>query len=163
MKKLYMKQKVFSWNTHFSVKDENGIDRFTVEGERFTLGKRLHVYDGYRREVALIQQKTFSFLPRFFVYVEGEKIAEIVKEFSFLRPKYRIVGPEWEINGDFWGHMYSITQYGKPIVSISKAWLTWGDVYELDIENPNDTLPALAVVLAIDCATAQQAVAASVS
>ena len=161
--KLYMKQKVFSWNTHFSVKDEHEDDRFTVDGEFFTLGKKLHVCDPFGREVALVQQKVFSFLPRFFVYVEGALICEIVKEFTVLRPKYRIEGLDWEMNGDFWAHEYTVTKNGEPIVSVSKAWLSWGDSYALDITHSEDTIPALAVVLAIDCVTAQQAVAASVN
>ena len=45
---------------------------------------------------------------------------------------------------------------GSPIVSINKEWFTWGDCYELDIENPEDEIVALAVVLAIDCVLAMQ-------
>jgi uncharacterized protein YxjI len=43
--KLYIKQKVFSWADRFTVKDENGADRYFVEGEMFSWGKKLHVYD----------------------------------------------------------------------------------------------------------------------
>lgn len=37
--KRYIKQKVLSWTDHFTVKDEQGNDRYTVEGEIFSLGK----------------------------------------------------------------------------------------------------------------------------
>ena len=43
--KLYIKQKVFSWGDKFTVKDEAGRDRYYVEGEVFTFGRKLHVYD----------------------------------------------------------------------------------------------------------------------
>lgn len=48
-------------------------------------------------------------------------------------------------------HDYQITQNGRPIVTIHKQWMTWGDCYELDIDNEADEIVALAAVLAIDC------------
>ena len=51
-------------------------------------------------------------------------------------------------------HDYEITQGGRPIVTIRKEWMTWGDTYELDIANPDDEIIALAVVLTIDAVMA---------
>ena len=82
--KLYMKQKVFSWKDRFTVWDANGNDRYYVEGELISFGKKLHVYDVQNREVAFIHQKLFSLLPRYFVSVNGVDVAEIVKEFTFF-------------------------------------------------------------------------------
>lgn len=149
--KLYIKQKIFSWNDKFSVYDANGEERYFVEGEFFSWGKKLHVYDKLQREAAFIRQELLTFLPKFIVSIDGQDIAEIVKEFTFFKPRYRIDGLGWEIDGDFWDHDYEITKNGSTIVSISKEWFTWGDCYELDIENPEDEIVALAVVLAIDC------------
>lgn len=149
--KLYIKQKIFSWNDKFSVYDANGEERYFVEGEFFSWGKKLHVYDTLQREAAFIRQELLTFLPKFIVSIDGQDIAEIVKEFTFFKPRYRIDGLGWEIDGDFWDHDYEITKNGSTIVSISKEWFTWGDCYELDIENPEDEIVALAVVLAIDC------------
>ena len=104
-------------------------------------------------EVAFIQQKVFSFLPSYFVYVNGEEIAEIVKEFTFLFPRYSIEGLGWDIEGSFMAHDYEITQEGRPIVTITKEWMTWGDSYELDITDSRDEIVALAVVLTIDAVT----------
>ena len=151
--KLYIKQKVFTWGDKFTVKDINGNDRYYVEGEVFSWGKKLHVYDMNGNEAAFIQQKVFSFLPRYFVYVGDEQVAEIVKEFSFLFPRYSIEGLGWDIEGRFMAHDYEITQNGRPIVTISKEWMTWGDSYELDIADPADEIVALAVVITIDCVT----------
>lgn len=149
--KLYIKQKIFSWNDKFSVYDVNGEERYFVEGEFFSWGKKLHVYDTLQREAAFIRQELLTFLPKFIVSIDGQDIAEIVKEFTFFKPRYRIDGLGWEIDGDFWDHDYEITKNGIPIVRISKEWFTWGDCYELDIESPEDEIVALAVVLAIDC------------
>ncbi len=159
--KLYIKQKMFSWADHFAVKDENGQDRYSVEGELFSWGKKLHVYDMTGNETAFIQQKVLSFLPKYSVFVGGRQVAEIVKELSFLRPRYSIEGLGWDIGGSFWAHDYEITRTGKPIVAIHKEWMTWGDCYELDIADPRDEVVALAVVLTIDCVMAAAAAAAN--
>ncbi|MEE1320562.1 MAG: LURP-one-related family protein [Acutalibacteraceae bacterium] len=160
--KLYIKQKVFSFKDRFTVYDEWGRDKYYVEGEFFSFGKKLHVYDLNGTEVAYIEQKVLSFLPKFFVFMNGQQVAEIVKQFSFFRPKYSIAGLGWDIEGNFWQHDYLITNNGAPIVTIMKEWMTWGDCYELDIADEADEQIALAVVLTIDCVLeAQRAAAAS--
>ncbi|WP_312650958.1 LURP-one-related family protein [Proteiniclasticum sp.] len=154
--KLYMKQKVFSWKDRFYIKDENEQDRYYVEGELFSWGKKLHVYDLAGKEVAFIQQKVFSWLPKFYVYIEDELIAEIVKEFTFFKPKYSIQGLNWEVSGDFWAHDYEIYDGRDPVVSIQKEWFRWGDSYVMDIMDNQNEVHALAVVLAIDAVLAAQ-------
>lgn len=152
--KLYIRQKVFSFRDKFTVKDEYGNDHYFVEGDLFSFGKHLHIRDAYGREVIRIRQKVWSFLHRFYVYVEDKLVAEVVKEFTFFKPRYRIEGPGWEVSGDWWEHTYEITSGGKQIVSVQKEWMTWGDSYQVDIADAQDERMALAVVLAIDCAVA---------
>ena len=125
--KLYIKEKVFSWGDKFTVKDEYGNDQYVVEGEVFTWGKKLHVYDMAGNEAAFIKQEVWSFLPRYYVFCGDRQVAEIKKEFSFLFPRYSIEGLGWEIDGKFMAHDYEITQAGRPIVTIRKEWMTWGD------------------------------------
>ena len=161
--KLYIKQKVFSWKDQFTVKSEYDEDRYTVEGEVFSLGKKLHVKDMIGNEVAFIKEKVWSWLPRYEVYVNGDLAGTIVKEFSFLKQRFHIEGSDWQMEGDFWGHDYKVVQNGRQIIAIRKAWFTWGDSYELEIADDVDELTALAMVLAIDCAAAAAAAAASAS
>ena len=149
--RLYMKEKVFSWNERFTVKDENGWDKYYVEGEFFSLGKKLHLLGAHGEEVAFIQQRLFTLMPRFAVTVAGREIAEIRKEFTFFFQRYVIDGLGWEIDGDVWAHDYVIRKSGRTIVRITKEWFTWGDSYVLDIQDPADELVALAVVLTVDC------------
>ena len=151
--KLYIKQKVFSWRDRFSVKDEAQRDRWFAQGEIFTFGRKLRVYDANGVEVAFIRQKLISFLPRYFLEINGREY-EFVREFTLLRPRYTIRNLDWEINGNFFEHEYTVTRSGSEIMRISKAWLSWGDFYELDIEDGQDELLCLCVTLAIDCITA---------
>lgn len=161
--KLYMKQKVFSIKDRFYIKDEFEKDRYYVEGEFFTIGKKLHLYDMNGNELAFIQEKVLTILPRFYVYMNGRDVAEIVKEFTFFKPKYSINGLGWNVEGDFWSHDYSVTSQGRNVAEVHKAWLSWGDSYEIDINNSEDEVLTLAVVLAIDAVLNAEAAAAASS
>ena len=153
--KLLIEEQVFTWRDRFTVMDEAGVERYYVEGELFSWGRKLHVTDLKGREVAYVEQQLFTFLPRYAVYAGGVLIGEVVKEFSFFRPRYTVEGADWDVEGDFWDHDYTVFRGGVPVVSIQKEWFTWGDCYTLDIRDPRDEIQALALVLAIDCAVEQ--------
>ncbi len=153
--KLYIKQKVFSWTDKFNVADEAGNILFSAEGELFSWGKKLHIYDNSGREVAFIRQKIMSWLPRYYVEINSAVVATAVKDFTFFRQSYHLEGLPWRMDGDFWAHEYLLSDGGRDIMRMSKAWFTWGDSYELDIYNPQNAILCLAVALAVDCAVAQ--------
>jgi len=160
--KLYIKQKVFSWSDRFSVKDESENDRWFAQGEVFSLGRKLHVYDANGNEQAFIHRKLLSFLPRYYIEIGGTEY-EFVKELSFLRPKFNIRNLGWTVSGNFLAHDYVVESGDGVIMRITKAWLTWGDFYELDIAEPNNELLCLCVALAIDCINADTDAASSAS
>ena len=149
--KLYMKEKVFSFHDRFTIKDENGWDKYFVEGEFLSLGKKLHLLNNRGDEVAFIQQQLLTLMPRYSVFIGGREIAQIRKEFTFFFQRYVIDGLGWEIEGSVWEHAYEIRRNGRVIVRVFKEWFTWGDSYVLDIADPADEVLALAVVLTIDC------------
>ena len=149
--KLYMREKVFTLNERFTVRDEWGNDKYYVEGEFFSLGKKLHLLNTHGEEVAFIRQELLTLMPRFTVSVAGRELATIRKEFTLFFQRYAIDGLGWEVDGSVMMHDYVITKNGRTIVRITKEWFTWGDSYVLDIADPADELVALAVVLTIDC------------
>lgn len=155
--KLYLKQKFFSWKDRFWVYDENGEEKYSVCGRAFSFGKKLNVYDMAGNEVAFISQKFFSFLPRYYIFRDGEQIAEVVKEFTFFKPEYTVIGPDWKVKGNFWEHDYDITCAEENVVSVEKEWFTWGDAYSIDIADGYNEVTALSVVLVIDACLAAQA------
>ena len=154
--KLYLKQKFFSFGDKFFVYDQNGEERYRVEGQIFSFGKKLHVYDRNDREVAFIRQKVVSFLPRYYIERNGVEIAEVVKKLTFFHPRYEIAGLGWEVEGDFFDHDYSITENGHTVVTVSKEWFTFGDAYEINIFPEADEVSALAAVLVIDACLASE-------
>jgi uncharacterized protein YxjI len=150
-----MKQKVFSWGDKFTIKDEQGNDRYYVQGEVFSMGHKLHVYDTQSMEVAFIHQKVFSFRPRFFIDILGAPgELELVKKFTFLRQEYYIANSSYILEGNFSAHRYSLTSGGRVLMSVDKEWFTWGDSYVIDIGEGTDILMCICIMLAVDCANA---------
>ena len=162
--KLYMKQKAFSWKDRAWIRDESGEDRYFVEGKVLSLGKKVWIQDPQGTQLAYIHEKLLSFMPRFIVEVNGNEVAQIVKKMTLLKPKYIIEGLGWEVQGDFFAHDYTVYAAERPIITIHKKWMSWGDSFEIDIADGTDSVQAIAVVIAIDAVMdAQQSAAVSVS
>ena len=149
--KLYFKQRIFSFKQRTDIFDEFGNVIFVAEGEIFSLGRRMHIYDMNRCELGFVQQRLLHLMPRFSVYINGQYMADVVKEFTLFSQNYRVEGLGWHIDGDIFAHDYRITCGGKYIASIHKHWMTWGDSFEIDIAYEQDTVMALGVIIAIDC------------
>ena len=154
--KLYIKQQVFSWRDRFAVKDEGETDRWFAQGEIFSWGRKLHIYDAFGQEAAFVRQKLMTFLPRYFIELGGAEYA-VKKEFTLLHPRFSIEGVPWEMSGDAWAHEYELYDSVGPIMRMSKHWFTWGDSYELDIPNPAHELLCLSIALTVDCMRADAA------
>lgn len=157
--KLYIKQKAFSWRDKFNICDFNGNGRYYARGEVFSVGKKLHLENMNGEEIAFIHQKVWSFLPKYYISRDGKDVAEVVKEFTVLKPRYHIDEFGWEITGNFTGHSYEIKNGERTVAVISKQWLTWGDTYEIDIADDRDEINVLCTVLVIDAVMASEAAA----
>ncbi len=150
---LYIKQRVFAWGDTYDVYDETGEARYHVKSELFTWGHHIHVYDGRTgREVGAIHQQLFTFRPTFEIEIDGTIRGTVRREISFFTPYYRVDYMGWDVNGDFLGWEYQVTQGNATIMSIHKEWLTWGDTYTLRYDNPAYEMPGLLLVIAIDAA-----------
>ena len=150
--KFYIKQKIFSWNDRFSVYDAYENELFRVEGELFSFGKKLTIFDRNGSELYRIEQELFRFRPRYHIVKDGEIQATVVKEFSMFTPYYTVEGPGWEVQGDFFDHDYEITDAGRLVASVQKQWFTWGDTYEISVDDrAYDPVAVLAVAIIIDC------------
>ncbi|MGP6146743.1 LURP-one-related/scramblase family protein [Jeotgalibaca sp. A122] len=159
--KYYIKQQVFSWRDRFTVKDEKGKDVYFVEGELFSWGKKIDVADASGNVVLHIKQNLWNWLPNYTLFMHGHEVATVKKELSFLKPRYSIFGPDWEVEGNIWEHDYQIWENDALVATITKEWFTWGDSYELDIEDDSNMLLALGIIITIDCVIATQQAASS--
>ena len=151
MKKLYIKQKLFSLRGKFSVMDEAQRDKYVVEGSFLQFPKTFTIFDTNRTEVAVITKKVFSFLPKFFVEMNGRELLTIKKDFTFLKARYSIDAAGIEVRGNWWDMEFEVSQHGKVIGRVNKKWLSWGDSYEVQILHDDYEAFVIAIVVAIDC------------
>lgn len=150
MMKLLFKQRFFSWLDSYDIYDEFGNTVYTVQG-KLAWGHKLVIYDAAGREVGTVQERIFTFLPKFELYDGNGYIGCLSKEFSFFKPRYNIEGMGWHIEGSFMEWDYSIVDHrGYEIAAISKELFNWTDTYVIDVADSQDALYALMVVLAVD-------------
>ncbi|WP_046721316.1 LURP-one-related/scramblase family protein [Heyndrickxia coagulans] len=161
MKQLYMKQKVFSLNGKFTVKDQQERDVYYVEGSFLQIPKTFSIMNTKREEVALITKKVFSFLPKFIVEVNGREVLTIKKELSFFKARYTIDAAGIEVRGNWLDMDFEVLQHGEVVGKVSKEWFTWGDSYKIQILKEEMETILIAIVVAIDCVKADQAAANS--
>ena len=148
--KLLFKQRFFSWLDSYDIYDAAGNTIFTVEG-KLSWGHRLHVLDADGRHVATLQERVFTFLPQFEIYIEDQYVGCIRKEFSFFVPKFTIDCNDWEVDGEWLEWDYRITSPSQGhIATVSKEVFNWTDTYVIDVTEEGNILGALMVVLAID-------------
>ena len=150
---IYLKQKVFSWLDNFTAKDADGNDLYTVQGQ-LAFGKQLNIYDAQGKQVAFVRQRLMQFMPRFDVEIDGRVVCTVQREITFFSQRYSIEGLDWQLDGDFIAHEYSMFSPNEPIMDMRRALFTWGDSYELQIHNPENALLCLAIAIAVDACIA---------
>ena len=102
-------------------------------------------------EVGTVKQKILTWLPKFEIYLGGGYAGMIRREFTFFKPRYNIDFMGWRVEGNWLEWDYTILDaYGQTVAVITKDLWHWTDHYVLDIARPEDALPVLAFVLAID-------------
>lgn len=148
--KLLFKQRFFSWFDSYDIYDETGNTVYTVKGQ-LAWGHCLKIYDADNNEVGMVQEKIFTLLPKFEMYMGDRYVGCISKEFTFFVPRFNIDCNGWQVEGDFFEWDYQILgRDGQCIADVSKQLFNWTDTYMIDVRNPQDALCALMLVLAID-------------
>jgi len=150
--KFYIREKIFSIGDSFSIKDVSGNDVFIVEGRIFSFGNKLRIYDMYNNEIVYIEQKLFKLLPEYNIYLNGNHAAKVKKEFTFFSNRFDIDSNmgNYEIQGDFFAHDFSITKNSSEVAVITKKWVSFGDTYEINIDEQENYAFILALVIVID-------------
>ena len=148
--RLYFKQRFFSWLDSYDIYGEDGQVVFTVEGQ-LSWGHCLHILDQKGMHIATLQERVLTFLPKFELYIQGQYVGEICKEFSFFKPRFIIDCNDWEVEGAFMEWDYTIRSGSRgEIAVITKELFHMTDCYTIEVHDPDDALGALLVALAID-------------
>lgn len=148
--KLLFKQRYFSWFDSYDIYNEYGEVVYAVKGQ-LSWGHCLKIYDNVGKEVGTVQERVLTFLPKFEIYLGNQYIGCINKEFTLFKPKFNIDFNGWSVDGDWLEWDYQIRDAGGSIIAVvAKQVLNWTDTYTIDVDEPQDSLCALMVVLAID-------------
>jgi uncharacterized protein YxjI len=149
-----MKQKLFCWGDDFVIRDEEGRDRFFVDGKAFTLAEQLSFQDTAGRELAYIRQRLLAWGPTYEIYRGGAVAAVVKKElFTFFKCRFQVDVPgpdDPEATGDFLDLEYQFVRRGRPIATVSKRWFALADTYGVEIAAGEDDVLLLAATVVID-------------
>lgn len=149
-----MKQKVFSFADRFAIRNERGDVVYFVEGEVFSLGKKLSFEDAAGNELMYIRQKLLAWGPTYELYRGEEHVGTIKKElFTIFQCTFDIHVDgqgDLEAQGNFSDHEYTVSSGGEPVAQISKEWFTLADTYGVDIADGVDPVLLLASTVVID-------------
>ncbi len=153
MKHFYMKQKVFSFRDRYKIFDEEQNVVFHCEGKLFSLSRKMKmIEDATDQAIYHFRKRIISFLPVYYLYDSTEKqVAVIKRRFSF-RPKVEIESDfgNYMIDGDYFGHNFTLFEDEKEVASVTKKWVSWGDSYEIAIQNESKSQFLVALIILID-------------
>ena len=148
--RLLFKQRFFSWFDSYDIYDETGESMFTVKGQ-LAWGHCLKIFDANGGEVGVVKERVLTLLPKFELYLHGQYLGCISREFTLFKPKYNIDCNGWHVEGNFFEWDYTIEAPGGiRVAEISKQLFNWTDTYVIDVHDPRDAVCALMLVLAID-------------
>ena len=138
---FYLKEEFMSFD-HFDIWDEQEQLVYSADREFFNFGRKLVVQDTSGQQVAEVQHVPFS-LPCTYALRIGGREYDLTRNFALFSRSYSLDELGWEVEGDFMGLDYEITKNGIRVAAISRAFLTFGDRYALEIADPRDALVAL--------------------
>ena len=148
--KLLFRQRFLSWFDSYDVYNESDETVYTVKGQP-AFGHSFRIFDAKDLEVGFVEERVFSFMPVFDIYLGEEYVGRIKKEFNFFTPRYNIDFKGWDVEGDLFEWDYTIVdENGETVATVSKEVFEWTDTYVIDVKDPRDALDALMLVVAID-------------
>jgi len=151
--KYLIKQKIFSLTDSFEIENEAGQVVITAKGKFFSISSSQTLFDQRGNELLKIKRKYFTLLPACrLLCADGSEWLVKKRFWPFWRSRFCISGPagELEIKGNLWQHEYQISQHGRLLAAVSKAWFSWSDTYGVEIFEPKFCPQLLASVIVID-------------
>ncbi len=150
--KYYVKQKVFTLKDKFYIKDYDQNDIYEVQGKFMSISNKLKLLRTDGTEVLNSKKKLFKIFPLYEIFTpEGNIAATIQKKFGF-KPKFDVNmgNTELKVEGSFFAHSFGILKEGRTIASIEKKVFSFGDSYEIDVEDETELELLLFIVVIID-------------
>ncbi|MBC8125758.1 MAG: LURP-one-related family protein [Gloeobacteraceae cyanobacterium ES-bin-144] len=148
-----IKQKFWSLREDFTIRDEQGNDQYFVDGQAFSIGKKLSFRNLQGEELAYICEKLLAWGPTYEIHRPGCAVTVLKKEhFTFFHCDFVVDGPgddDFEVKGNFMENEYEIMGKAGPAAHVSKQWFSPTDTYGIEIDE-GDTVLLLATAVVID-------------
>ncbi|MEX2804278.1 LURP-one-related/scramblase family protein [Streptococcus sp. H31] len=155
---FHIKQKFWTLGGQFVIKDDSGNSRYIVTGSFMEVPKSYTIREEPSgRFVSQISKRLLTFLPRFDIELADGSQFQIVKELTWLRPRYRVDNLELSVEGDFWNKNFRLYQGESLLAQIAQEWLTVPSAYHIEIFDDSVRDLVMSLVIAIDCIKADQA------
>ena len=132
------------------MKFQNAI--YEVKGKIMSLSNRLELLDLSENVLYKSHRKVFALFAEYQIFKpNGESVAFIKRKFS-LRPNFHltILGKSMDVEGSLFAHTFDIIDEGRVVASIQKKIVSWGDTYEIEINDTNHAELYLFVIIILD-------------
>ncbi|MDO4501054.1 MAG: LURP-one-related family protein [Erysipelotrichaceae bacterium] len=157
---LYIRQKALSMKDVFYIYDEQGKEKYYVEGDG-AFDKNLHIYKMNGVEAAYISQKKWSFSHKFYIEVANKATVMLRQKAKFFSTYFFVEGLNWHIEGNMMSRGFIILSDDEIIGAISKEKHLFKDAYKINIIDEDNELYVLAITLIIDIIIALNSAAAA--
>lgn len=149
-----MRQKLFCLGDDYTVTDENGAQRFIVDGAVFTIRDSTSFRDLAGNELCHIRRRLLSLGPTYEIERNG-RITSVSKHlFTLFKCRFTVDVPgpnDLEVAGNLTDHEYSFTDTnGRMVATVSKRWFTLADTYGVEVADGQDAVLILAATVVID-------------
>ncbi len=132
--------------------DQNQKEIYQVEGKMFSISNKLNLLNMDGSQVLNSKKRLLSILPKYELFSNhGDLVAEIQRKFSF-KPNFEVtIGDKLlKVQGSLFAHSFGIFDDDREIASIEKKVISWGDTYEIEINEEMNIELYLFIVIIID-------------
>ncbi|MER1955340.1 MAG: LURP-one-related family protein [Desemzia incerta] len=149
--KLYIRAKRFSMRETLIVRDEKDDPIYEIKSEWLSFGRKVHIYDQNNEEAASIEEKKLGFKLQYGIYQLDTKVAEVKKDEKMMGSDFEINKINWRITGDVEDNEFKIKENLRTIAELKKKWFSVGESFVLEVGEEENSVVALAIVIAIWC------------
>ena len=158
--RLIIAQKPYTFKESFKVFDERENVKYIIKGKLVSATHSLTVYDangkvvlGRVREKLISLRSPFSLEAHpqdFVIEIGGKKLGKMKSRFALGKRKFKFTFNNWILEGNILGLKYKVLDGKEKVMEVGEKVWTIGDVYYVDINNPENELLCILILLAID-------------
>lgn len=151
--KLYLKQEVFTLLDSYNIYDANQMPVYKVKTRIYKFPPGFDIVS-CMGDIIFTVSRHFQFFGRKYDILHNEiAVATIERRFALFERALDITtvtGDVFSVDGDYFAWNFTITKNGMPYATVNKAFLSWGDSYEIEVYDDRECAFATALVVAID-------------